>query len=425
VNIGVRYDAQNIYGTDGKLGMALRNEWSPRIGVVWDPTYRGRSRVFGSFGIYYENIPANLGYAYFPGLSDISSYRASTGINPVCDPIHDPNYKRSCLNPANLQHPPFLSSNAGWQVNFNGGYVDPNIQAQSSSEVVLGAEYEIFANARLGATFTRRWMNRAIEDMSPDEGATAFIGNPGYGIADNFPQAVRNYTAVSATFTKTFADFWQAQLSYTYQSLVGNYEGLIRTGSGTNVQLSPNATDLFDLRSLLPNASGRLPGDITHTIKAFGSYEWVINPVVGVTFGAALTANSGIPYSYLGASSADGNGTVYILTRGNAGTLPWVWNLDLKLGLSLFVSRGTTLNVAVECFNVLNSAQVIAVDENYTFMFVLPIVGGTAQGLKGNPSTLRNADHSSYGHTNDNLDYGQPQAYQPPRAFRFSARVTF
>ena len=432
LNIGVRYDAQSIYGNDGILGMALPNQWSPRIGLIWDPTYRGRSKIYANFGTYYENVPLQIAEQYFPGVPLIysnRSFRADVvGSGNVCNPIRDPNYKVSCTNPKNLLPAvqPVLSSNAGWQDwSASKAYVDPNIRAQSLSEVIVGGEYEVLADARLGATFTRRWMNRVVEDLSNDEGATFFIGNPGHGIAESFPTAVRNYTAITVFFTKSFAQLWQGQLSYTYQSLTGNYEGLVRTGSGSDVQNLANVNYAFDRRDLLVNASGRLPGDITHTIKAFGSYEWVVLPTLSLTLGGALTANSGTPYSYLGSDPLYQAGTVFILPRGNAGTLPWVWNLDLKLGLSIRTSADGTVSIAVACFNVLNSAQVTGVDQNYTYVNVRPVPGGTAQGLKGDPSTGVQSTGAPYTHDLDNPNYGRPTTYQAPRIFRFSARVTF
>ena len=60
-----------------------------------------------------------------------------------------------------------------------------------------GGEYEVINNGRLGASYTRRYMNSVIEDMSRDEANTYFIGNPGYGISKDFPKAKRNYDAVT------------------------------------------------------------------------------------------------------------------------------------------------------------------------------------------------------------------------------------
>ena len=41
--------------------------------------------------------------------------------------------------------------------------------------------------------------------MSRDNGQTYFLGNPGYGIAKDFPKAERKYDAVTLYFTKAFA----------------------------------------------------------------------------------------------------------------------------------------------------------------------------------------------------------------------------
>ncbi|HMK72551.1 MAG TPA: TonB-dependent receptor, partial [Myxococcaceae bacterium] len=428
LNFGVRFDSQSMYGADGQLGLTVPSQWSPRIGVIWDPTQKGRAKVFANFGTYYENIPLDIADRELPGYPFLFAergYGASTPPGVRCNPILDPAFKTTCSNPANALPLGLLSANRSWAVEAGDkAAVDPNLSGQSSSEVVVGGEYEILANGRLGATYTRRWMNRVIEDMSNDEGATYFVGNPGYGVADNFPKAVRNYTAVTVSFTKNFSNLWQAQLSYTYQSLVGNYQGLILSGPPGG-QTDPNLTAAFDLRSMLPNTSGRLPGDITNTLKGFGSYEWVVLPVFSVTFGGAVTGRSGPPYSYLGANIYYGPGMAYILTRGNAGTLPWVWSLDGKLGLNFRASSDVTLTFAVDCFNILNSAQVTDIDQNYTFAPVLPIIDGTAQGLKGTPSALRYADHSPYSHVDDNLNFGRPTAYQTPRSWRFAARVSF
>ena len=49
-------------------------------------------------------------------------------------------------------------------------------------------------DGRLGASYTRRWFNHVIEDMSRDNGQTYFLGNPGYGIAKDWPLAERKPT---------------------------------------------------------------------------------------------------------------------------------------------------------------------------------------------------------------------------------------
>ena len=86
--------------------------------------------------------------------------------------------------------------------------VDPDIKPQSTWELVFGGEYEVIKDGRLGASYTKRWMNKVIEDMSRDEATSYFLGNPGYGIASDFPKPQRDYDAVTIYFSKTFGDEW-------------------------------------------------------------------------------------------------------------------------------------------------------------------------------------------------------------------------
>jgi outer membrane receptor protein involved in Fe transport len=60
LNVGLRYDALTMEGQDGKTRIALKDQWSPRVGVVWDPTQQGRSKIFANYGRYYEYIPLDI-----------------------------------------------------------------------------------------------------------------------------------------------------------------------------------------------------------------------------------------------------------------------------------------------------------------------------------------------------------------------------
>lgn len=50
-------------------------------------------------------------------------------------------------------------------VNYNTApiVIDPALQAQSSDEFIVGGEYEIIADGRLGLSYTRRYMGNVIE----------------------------------------------------------------------------------------------------------------------------------------------------------------------------------------------------------------------------------------------------------------------
>jgi hypothetical protein len=289
--------------------------------------------------------------------------------------------------------------------------------------------------------------------MSADNGNTYFIGNPGEGIATSFPKATRTYHAVTVQFSKNFSDLWQAQVSYTWARLRGNYEGLFVNGTG---QLDPNINATFDLAQLLVNQDGPLSGDITHTIKVFVAKEFVISPVFSLTLGLSYTGASGPPISYTGPSNETGYGPgqVYILQRGQGGRLPWVNTVDARLALNYRLSKDSVISVGVDGFNLFNFQNPIRVDEEYVTLPSLtgnardpgPIVNGTQgnvpapYGVNGNlprggvvagPNgpelktvVLPDPDQQPQTYA-INPNWGRATQYQAVRSFRFTARFSF
>ena len=57
VNLGIRLDGEYISDQRGNLALALNNQWSPRLGVIWDPTYHGGAKIYASYALYYETVP--------------------------------------------------------------------------------------------------------------------------------------------------------------------------------------------------------------------------------------------------------------------------------------------------------------------------------------------------------------------------------
>jgi len=251
-----------------------------------------------------------------------------------------------------------------------------------------------------------------VEDMSRDEGSTYFIGNPSLGIAGDFPKATRDYDAVTAYFNKTFSDLWLAQLSYTWSRAFGNYPGLFRAETG---QLHPNINSDFDLISLLKNRTGLLPGDATHSIKAFGAKEFVFAQNFSANLGLSYRGTSGTPISYLVGHPIYGPGEGFLIPRGAGGRTPFVHRIDANLGLNYKLSKDNILTANMDVFNIFNFQTVTAVDENFTFGTLAPIEGGTkAQADALDPAT-----------TGKNPNFLKPTQYQSPRSIRFGVKMTF
>lgn len=456
LNLGVRWDSQFLFGDDGKLGMALPYQFAPRVGVVYDITQQGRSKIYASFARYYESIPLNLVDRAFPGESQVGSRHrtkldtTNPGHLPVCDPqvpgagaglcqsdgpdgipgtADDTRVSRARVFGNSFDPNQYWNATGASKVP-----VDPNLQPQSQDELVIGGEYEVFPDGRLGVQYTHRYLVDVIEDMSRDEATTYFIGNPGSGIAKDFPRARRDYDGIALFFTKSFSDKWLAQVSYTLSFLRGNIAGLYRPETA---QLDPNINSDFDLKSLTVNRYGPLPGDTTHEFKAYLARDFPLSDFfggpdnMGINLGVGYRGTSGNPTSFLGNHPLYGQSEVHLLPRGSGDRLPFIHRFDTHLQYDVRLSKNSAFSVYMDIFNLFNFQQYDLVDENYTYGDVRPIVDGkpirTAQGkLEPNPAQLKNVDGSDFNpETDRNPNFGKPLRFQSPRTFRFGARVTF
>jgi hypothetical protein len=448
LNAGLRLDQQTITGADGNVGMVLNNQISPRVGLVYDFTQEGRSKIYANYARYYESVPMDMADRSFPGERQASAIRARLPSNPAargnvtgegtpqgCDPLSDLNQvKNQCADPNNY----ILLGTAtdpSQYVYATGGDrvpVDPGLQPQSSDEIAVGGEYELVSDGRIGVNYSHRYMNNVIEDMSRDEGNTYFIGNPGSGLAKDFPVAKRDYDAVTVYFNKAFSDLWLAQVSYTWSYNRGNYAGLFRPET---LQLDPNVNSDFDLISLLPNRDGPLPGNRTHVIKIFGAKEFVLTGSMSFNVGLTYKGRSGTPIEYLGSHIAYGSDEVFVLPRGSGGELPWIHTVDARAGFNYKFTKDNMLQVSVDIFNMFNFDSVTQVDQRFTSADVLPLQpSGTKSPqeqlcIAGNDPTcetgLRSPDGVPIAQGELNKNYKQPLQYQNPLSVRFGVRVSF
>jgi outer membrane receptor protein involved in Fe transport len=433
LNAGVRYDTQMLYAEGGSLALSLPNQWSPRVGVIFDPLQNGRSKIYANYAIYYQSLPLDIADRAGSGDSQIATSRSIANCSP-----NSPSYPASCDNPANLApyNTQVFGSNAtasqNWlYVGTGKTAIDPDLKPESSSELSAGLEYEVFPGARLGLSYIRRWMNNVIEDMSRDNASTYFLGNPGSGIASDFPKAERTYDAGVISFTKAFGENWLAQASYTLSYLRGNWDGLFRAQTG---QLDPGINSDFDLQQLTINRTGPLAGDHRHEIKIFLARDIPLETQHHVTIGAGYRGRSGGPTTPLGADPTYGPDEVFILPRGSGPRLPWVHSVDLHGGYTFARTKDQSFSITADIFNILNFQAVTATTERYTQRSVAPITNSGQQQspyVNGNPKVINPSylsptdGEGAFQSSDKNNAYGAPAAYQDPITFRFGVRTTF
>ncbi|MFY2562208.1 TonB-dependent receptor domain-containing protein [Corallococcus terminator] len=426
LNAGLRYDVQTLWGLDDKVGLHLPNQWSPRVGAVYDFTQQGRSKLFVNYARFFENVPLDMADLSFPQQQLLSATYGAP-----CNPSDRNSLVTDCVASRNRQ-PVGSRENPNQVWNAQGGDrvpVDPNIRAQSADEIMVGGEYEVLLG-RFGLQYTRRQLNDVIEDMSRDDGNTFFLGNPGKGYSSDFPEAVRKYDAVNLYYQKGFSNGWLAQASYTWSQLRGNYSGLFRADTG---QLSPNLTRDFDLLSLTTNRDGPLPGDRTHSIKVFGAREFQVTNGTSINIGGGYRSRSGTPLNYLGAHPRRSGSETFILPRGSAGRLPWVHNIDTHVGVNQKLAKDYTLTLSLDAFNLFNFQQYTAVDQTLTFTRVYAIEQGgkpadlTACLTANNPGckVISTATNLPILTSDINPNFKRPTAYQAPRSIRLGAKLSF
>ena len=105
----VGFDWEFLQGWKGGVKLIKRDlgsasgEFAPRFGATWDVLGEGRSKLYGSWGRYYDSIPMQVvSRAFSPRVTSTRLYRAENwsqtgflndirhnGICPVNDPIYD------------------------------------------------------------------------------------------------------------------------------------------------------------------------------------------------------------------------------------------------------------------------------------------------------------------------------------------------
>jgi hypothetical protein len=452
VNAGVRWEGFQIYGNDSYKGIEIMNNWAPRVGVVYDWTGSGKSKIYGSYGRFFESVPLDINERAFSMEGGIGEYWrfpneaamfAACGNPAVMNP--------TACKPANLNQ----SQDAGvyrTSVNTSMTQAVPGLKAQRSDEIVVGVQYEIITDLVAGVAYHKRWLGAIIEDISPDYATSYYIANPGYipstgqlekdiaalqGRTDpesvaklaelrktlsdykamaKFPKASRDYNAFDITLAKRFSKNWYLNASYVYARTIGNYPGLYQD---TNGQSDPNITSAFDLKDLLLNMKGPLPQDTPHSILVSGYKSWKLFSSGTLVTGLTFRAQSGYPINVIGPYPFYGNLETYVLPRGAGGRTPWLYAVDLSLRYQQKLSKGTTLALSIDLFNLFDLHQVTGVSEQYANEDVQPINNGRysdLRHLKGYDGTLPVANY---------FNYGNATSYQLPISGRFGLRLSF
>jgi hypothetical protein len=326
------------------------------------------------------------------------------------------------------------------------------MKGQYINEIILGTEYELMADFKVGLNFVARNLPIIIEDMSVDGGNTYFIANPGEDFSGdaqdlrdaamnetnpdlaalyearadqldavkNFDKPVRDYQGIQFTAQQRFSKNAMLLASYTYSRSKGNFPGLFSTETG---QLDPNLTSMYDLPDLMSNRYGAMGLDRPHLLKIDGFYQFDLKAAGIVTLGASVRGQSGLAYNALARHIDYGVDESYLLPRGSVGRAPFTTTADIKATYGRRIGKDQRIEVFADVFNLFNSQEQTDTDERYTQDISDPIVGGDFSDLEHAKTKNRAGSLATTPFQNKN--YGNLNARQAPRSIRFGLRYSF
>jgi hypothetical protein len=409
---GVRYEQETMSGTLVQ-DFTLKNNWAPRLGVVWDPSRSGKGKVFANYGRYYARVPSDLAAR---ALSSDASITADYFDPNLTRPVPDGTVTTNATTGAvTTSHFTLLGAGAD--------DIDPNAKLSYYNEWVVGTEYTVIRGLDVGVRYVHRDIGRVLEDVQPYPLVAISLGLPGAATADylltnpgpntpvvqdipgvtiGFESPVHNYNAVEFTANKRLANHWSLASSYRWSRLTGNFEGFFRNDNG---QSDPGITSLYDyptndptyaaigapqfgylgdVRFLGSAGNGPLPLDRTHDVKLYGTYAFNM----GLNLSLGLELASGAPLTGLAAHPVYDSGGEIPLTARGAGfqtsdgfrtRTPWTKPVNAGASYDLKVGR-QNLRLIGDVFNIFNTQTIL--DYN-SFSEILFGVANPDFGLAG------------------------------------------
>ena len=409
LNLGVRYSKFENTVTDGRAFVDIDNQIAPRLQAIYDISGDGSSKVFATYGRYFQPVSANMNitqgsasvewFEYFE-LNDLDNNGAPSlladGSPSRGDMLRDRRWRQR-----GITEPGLIASSS--------------LKPMYSDEFTIGYQQEVFNGMSTGVRAIYRDLGRSVEDTdvgpvlakklaelgivdNVGQGSYYVLNNPGEAIQmsydfdgdgqiDNInlstaelalPEAQRKYLALEFTLDGNVTDDLRINTSYTWSHSYGNTEGLVKTD---NNQADPGWTTSYDYGDLMDNGYGNLPNDHRHAIKFSGAY----NITEALTLGLVARTTSGRPKSYFSqhpdgvgsctagnpwdacaskgydqASHYDENGKP--APRGSKGNLPWLTNIDMSLTYYTDFF-GTDLTLKGTVYNLLNSDSAININE--------------------------------------------------------------
>ena len=391
LSFGLRNEQFRNNNSAGQAFIQQTRQLAPRLGASWDVNRDGSFKVFGNAGRYFMQVPTNLS-ANTAGVNLITSQAFTyTGVDPATGA------------PTGLHAiSPVTSVNNQWGISQDPrGLTAIDLKPLYQDEMSIGFEKALNQEFNFGVMGSYRTLRSSNDDLCDQRPINAWAArnnvdtshygfpcatiNPG---SDNsllldlkgdgklvrvdltaadigLPKMTRDYIALNFFLEHPLRHGWYGKVNYTLSRSKGNNEGQVDSLQGNNVAQTVG----WDHKELMLNATGDLPNDRRHVIKAFGFYE--LSPEL--TLGGNLTIASGQPRNCVGELPRSiapdmGYGSSYFFCngqaspRGSLGRMPWQAQLDSNISYRPKMLPG--VNFKADIFNLFNSHTIIS--ENAT-----------------------------------------------------------
>ncbi len=470
LNFGVRWEIQDMRDVLGRRAILIADNVAPRVGVVYDWTDEGKSRLYASYGWFFQPLPLQLNNRIFGGLVSVQRAYELRGCEGQTTTTTDGTFERF----RNGQPTEYCLDGRGGGDQFSTfttgltvGNVVPNLKGQYNQQLQLGYEQEVLEDVVVGVRWLHTDLGRAVEDVSTNGGQDFIIANPGEPVAQEdirrkqrrcdrlteqldqltpddegfsstarelqrcqflvdaygeintqFAPPSRNYDAWTFQLKKRFADNWLLIASYTYSRLVGNYDGFVDPISGA---INLGSSLQYDTPELVRNSFGPLSNNQPHAAKLDAFYSFDLRKAGRLTLGTSFRAASGYPINIRGGSGTFvGTGVIFLLPRGAGGRIAPNYRWNLNFGYAYPLPKDLELEFTARLINITNAKAVLRVDERYSFNASNPIPGGDIGDLK----------HAKSGQFSRLVlvrqgNYGVETAFQQPLSAQFELKLRF
>jgi len=478
LNLGIRLENENLpaFNTgEGRGGIPLKFGWgkkiAPRLGFAYDLFGDGKTKIWGSYGQFYDRLKFELPRGsfggdfyrvdYFPILAshpEYNYYTVATILGSWTDPIGggDPSTAGGLsVQQSDFRIPSNITEAQAEALGLPFAGLDPNLKPFRQSEITFGFERELSSQYVFSVRYSRKNVDSATEDhgiLGANFSENYIISNPGEGKAAELDKAAgyvkdikpqRLYNGVEFVLNKRFSHNYFYNVNYTWSRLYGNYSGLASSDEGGRT--SPGVTRYFDY---IVNGftftgepdNGLLATDRTHTLKAYGGYDfnWLGSKTNTTEISFFQQILQGTPQTtYMGIQNSD----IVFSKRGDLGRTPTYWQTDLSLSHRYKFGKDSryTVEFNINVLNLFNNNAVTLVNATEWRYAQNNIIGFSDidPNYVDNPKDAFNAilngqfqpskvDETLTGDENPrSVLYGQPSQYQAARNVRFGMRFFF